>query len=93
MNVPPKRTAFASPQGARAFGAARQARGGGSPPEANCVRFPQGAIALGRPGGDHGVNGNRFQSLASCHSRDARALTWKGLGSWLTSRRRRTAAS
>jgi len=35
----------------------------------------------------------RFQTDSSCNSRLVRALSWKGLGSMLASRRRRTAAS
>src|SRR5712691_5087904 len=42
--------------------------------------------------GASGVNGNRFQSEASVHSRLVTALTRNGVGSWAGSRRRRTEA-
>jgi hypothetical protein len=41
----------------------------------------------------HGVKLHRYHSDCSDHSRDARAFSWKGFGSALTSRRRRIAAS
>src|SRR6266705_285051 len=42
--------------------------------------------------GASGVNGNRFQSEASVHSRLVTALTRNGVGSWAGSRRMRTEA-
>ena len=44
-------------------------------------------------GAHDATNAIRRSSEASCQSREASALTWNGLGSWLASRRSRTSAS
>ena len=80
-----KSSVFARRRGEQEQRDRRQARGRRAAASAGCAKLQEAA---------HGVNGiQRCQSDASVHSRDASALTWNGFGSWLTSSRRRTAAS